>query len=317
MKVMRIQKSDFGSQYVRQVDLLLKILPIVAKESCFAIKGGTAINLFLRDLPRLSVDIDLVYLPLENRETSLINIEKSLLNIKHEIVRRFQAITVIEKRIGKTGRLSKLIVGDQEKIKIEPNEILRGTLLPPEKRDLSSAVENLFGQSVLDVPIVSTPDLYAGKICAALDRQHPRDLFDIHLLYQHEGLTDEIRSAFVVYLASGDRPMHELLSPNWRDQTDLFTNAFQGMTRISIEYDELVAARSRLLHDILTQLTENEKQFLLSLKMGKPDYTLMPYSHLDQLPALRWKLLNVQKIDQVKQRKMVNELEKILSVDSA
>jgi predicted nucleotidyltransferase component of viral defense system len=310
---MRIQKSDFGSQYIRQVDLLLKILPIVAKESCFAIKGGTAINLFLRDLPRLSVDIDLVYLPLEDRKTSLVNIEKSLLNIKQEIIQRFRGITVTEKRIGNPARLSKLIVGTQEKIKIEPNEILRGTLLPPEKRDLSSAVENLFGQSVVDVPIVSIPDLYAGKICAALDRQHPRDLFDIYLLYQHEGLTDEIRSAFVVYLASGDRPMHELLSPNWRDQTDLFTNAFQGMTRIPIKYDELVAARSRLLHDILNRLTEKEKQFLLSLKMGKPDYTLMPYPHLDQLPALRWKLLNIQKIDRVKQQKMIDELEKLLS----
>ena len=97
-----------------------------------------------------------------------------MLNIKHEIIRRFHGITVIEKRIGNPDRLSKLIVGEQEKIKIEPNEILRGTLLPPEKRDLSSAVENLFGQSVLDVPIVSIPDLYAGKICAALDRQHPQ-----------------------------------------------------------------------------------------------------------------------------------------------
>lgn len=227
---MPIQKSDFDSWYVRQVDLLLKILPIVAKESCFAIKGGTAINLFLRDLPRLSVDIDLVYLPLENRETSLINIEKALLNIKQEIIRRLQGMTVIEKHISNPRRLSKLIVGDQEKIKIEPNEILRGTLLPPEKRDLSSAVENLFEQSVIDVPI---------------------------------------------------------------------------------------ATRSQLLRDILTQLTEKEKQFLLSIKIGKPDYTLMPYLHLDQLPALRWKLLNIQKIDQVKQRKMVDELEKLLYVGGA
>lgn len=312
MKVMRIQKSDFGSQYVRQVDLLLKILPIVAKESCFAIKGGTAINLFLRDLPRLSVDIDLVYLPLEDRKTSLINIEKSLLNIKREIIHRFQGITLIEKRIGSPALLSKLIVGEQEKIKIEPNEILRGTLLPPEKRDLSSTVENLFKQSVLDVPIVSIPDLFAGKICAALDRQHPRDLFDIHLMYQNEGLTNEIRSAFVVYLASSDRPMHELLSPNWRDQANLFINAFQGMTRIPIEYNQLIAARSRLLNDILTQLTEKEKQFLVSLKMGKPDYTLMPYLHLDQLPALRWKLLNIQKISSIKQRQMVGNLENLL-----
>ncbi len=110
----------------------------------------------------------------------------------------------------------------------------------------------------MDVPIVSIPDLYAGKICAALDRQYPRDLFDIHLLYQHEGLTNEIRSAFVVYLASSPRPMHELLSPNSLDQADLFANAFQGMTRIPIGYNELRAASSRLLNDIFTQLTEKE-----------------------------------------------------------
>jgi Nucleotidyl transferase AbiEii toxin, Type IV TA system len=138
----------------------------------------------------------------------------------------------------------------------------------------------------VDVPIVSIPDLYAGKICAALDRQHPRDLFDIHLLYQHEGLTDEIRSAFVVYLASSPRPMHELLSPNWLNQVHLFTNSFQGMTRIPIEYDELIATRSRLLHDILTRLTEKEKQFLVLLKMGKPDYTFRSTSRIaDELES--------------------------------
>jgi hypothetical protein len=52
-----------------QVALLVRVLPHVATETCFALKGGTAINLFVRDLPRLSVDIDLVYLPIENRET--------------------------------------------------------------------------------------------------------------------------------------------------------------------------------------------------------------------------------------------------------
>ncbi len=298
--------------YIRQVDLLLKILPIVARESCFSIKGGTAINLFLSDFPRLSVDIDLVYLPLENRETALAGIGKSLLNIKQEIMRRFQGVAIAEKRISNPDRLSKLIVGDQEKIKIEPNEILRGTLFPSQKHDLSPAAEELFEQSVVNVSILSVADLYAGKICAALDRQHPRDLFDIYLLYQHEGLTAEIRAAFVVYLASCPRPMHELLNPNWLDQADLFINEFQGMTRIPVEYDDLVAARSRLINDLRAQLTENEKQFLLSLKMGKPDYALMPFPHLDRLPALHWKLLNIRKISQVKHRQMVVALEKAL-----
>ena len=65
---------DKNSQYYKQVSLLISVLPYVAKEKCFALKGGTAINLFIRDFPRLSVDIDLTYLPLELRPDALKNI---------------------------------------------------------------------------------------------------------------------------------------------------------------------------------------------------------------------------------------------------
>jgi hypothetical protein len=64
--------------YFRQVQLLVRIIPLIASESCFALKGGTAINLFVRDIPRLSVDIDLVYLPMDERETALQNIRAAL-----------------------------------------------------------------------------------------------------------------------------------------------------------------------------------------------------------------------------------------------
>ena len=53
----------FREVYRRQVQLLIRVLPSIAEEACFALKGGTAINLFVRDMPRLSVDIDLTYLP--------------------------------------------------------------------------------------------------------------------------------------------------------------------------------------------------------------------------------------------------------------
>lgn len=56
--------------YRRQVSLLIKIVPLVAKETVFALKGGTAINLFLRNMPRLSVDIDLTYLPVKDRASA-------------------------------------------------------------------------------------------------------------------------------------------------------------------------------------------------------------------------------------------------------
>ncbi|TCQ91865.1 nucleotidyltransferase AbiEii toxin of type IV toxin-antitoxin system [Rahnella sp. JUb53] len=62
---------DRESIYYRQVQLLLQLLPFIAKHDCFALKGGTAINLFIRNFPRLSVDIDLVYLPVLDREESL------------------------------------------------------------------------------------------------------------------------------------------------------------------------------------------------------------------------------------------------------
>lgn len=314
MKVTTIQKNDFGITYVQQVDLLLKLLPIVAKESCFAIKGGTAINLFVRDLPRLSVDIDLVYLPLEDRNKALLGIEKSLLNIKNEIEKNFNGILVEEKRIKVDSRLTKLVVGAIERIKIEPNEILRGTLHSIEKRDLSKTAEDLFQQSVVNVPILSIADLYAGKICAALDRQHPRDLFDIHLLYQQEGLTNDIRQAFVIYLASGSRPMHELLNPNLIDQAEIFYNEFQGMTRTPAKYDDLIATRSQLIIDIQNFLTDNERKFLLSVKLGEPDYSLMPFKHLDQLSALQWKLFNIRKMSKSKHKEMLNLLRNLLKI---
>ena len=71
----------FVEIYRRQVALLIRILPLVAQEASFALKGGTAINLFVRDLPRLSVDIDLVYLPVADREMSLAAIRAGLARI--------------------------------------------------------------------------------------------------------------------------------------------------------------------------------------------------------------------------------------------
>ncbi len=67
------------NSYLEQVKLLLEIMPIVARQSCFALKGGTAINLFLSDhIPRLSVDIDLTYLPIQTRGESLEGISQAL-----------------------------------------------------------------------------------------------------------------------------------------------------------------------------------------------------------------------------------------------
>lgn len=71
----------FSDQYRRQVSLLVRMLPYVAMQDCFALKGGTAINLFYRDMPRLSVDIDLTYVPVESRAESLAAIDAAMKEI--------------------------------------------------------------------------------------------------------------------------------------------------------------------------------------------------------------------------------------------
>src|SRR3546814_8488620 len=87
---------------------------------------------------------------------------------------------------------------------IEVSPVLRGTVFPPGLRSVSPAVEARFGFA--EMQLVSEADLYAGKIAAALDRQHPRDLFDIHFMFANEGISDDLFKAFLIHLVSHPRP---------------------------------------------------------------------------------------------------------------
>jgi len=204
------------SPYFKQAELLLRVLPLVNEEKRFALKGGTALNFFVMDMPRLSVDIDLAFLPITPREEALRDIGAALGGIADRIGRAMPDARIERIRAKSGDRLTKLIVGrDGARITIEPNEVIRGTVFPCDERSLVRDAEDLFELSVT-VRSLSIADLYGGKLCAALDRQHPRDLFDVKLLLEGGGILDEIRKAFVVYLASHNRPMNELLNPNPR-----------------------------------------------------------------------------------------------------
>ena len=72
--------------YQKQAELLLRILPLVMREDVFALKGGTAINFFWRDYPRLSVDIDLTYMKVQKRDLSLLDISDRLASIEARIL---------------------------------------------------------------------------------------------------------------------------------------------------------------------------------------------------------------------------------------
>ena len=300
-------------QYLKQLRLLLEIMPYVFDEPCFCLKGGTAINLFILDFPRISVDIDLVYLPQNDRQTALQQIDSALAKISKKITQNVTGTKVFEKRMSQDNILAKLFVEKgQVQVIIEPNFVLRGHLYPIEQKTLAKSVQELVQLSLSDIPILNSAEVYAGKICAALDRQHPRDLFDIKLLYENGWLTKEIRQAFVIYLASGSRPMHELLNPNELDIQTLFTNEFLGMSNRDVTYDELLEARSKLIHDIRATLSDDDKEFLISVKQGEPKYELMPFDNLETFPALQWKIKNIKQMDKEKQSIMLRKLEEAL-----
>ncbi len=299
------------SIYFKQADLLLQVLPIVAGEKHFALKGGTAINFYFRMLPRISVDIDLCYLPINDRETALQAISESLKKIADRIKRQIPGIQITEK--GKCLRHALVLNNQSVTVKIEPNPVLRGCIYKPEHRELSDRAYKTFERYV-PMQILSFEDLYAGKLCAALDRQHPRDFFDIKLLFENEGMTEKLRQAFIVYLISHSRPIVELLNPNLIDIQGTFENEFSGMTIDSVTLNDLLDTRTMLIKTISIDLTESERKFLLSFKNKSPDWDLLGLPHIEKLPAVQWKMFNLKKMDSQKHSAAVEKLAKQLGM---
>lgn len=279
-----------NATYKKQAGLLLEILPEVAKEECFAMHGGTAINLFVRDMPRLSVDIDLTYLPIEDRSITLKNIAAALIRIKERIEKRVPGIQIQHKE--ETGKL--LISKQSIDIKLEVNLVGRGTFTPAQPLPLCQKAQDAF-EAFCVMPIVPVGQLYGGKICAALDRQHPRDLFDVKYILENEGFTQDIKIGFIFCLLASDRPIHEVIRPNLQDQRLAMTNKFEGMSEEPFSYEEFEQTRERLIETIHASLTDEDKAFLLSFKNVEPDWGIYDF---ERFPAVQWKLQNLQKLKQ-------------------
>lgn len=280
--------------YAAQVSLLVRLLPFIAQEKAFALKGGTAINLFYRDMPRLSVDIDLTYLPVRDRAESLADINETLDRIMTAASRGINGLDArrIDGGGGGATRIRARLGGAE--VKVETSPVTRGVVHDPEERAVSTAVEDEFGYAA--VQVVSFEDLFGGKLHAAMDRQHPRDLFDVKLLYENEGLTDELFRTFLVYVASSPRPAHELLRPSLSNLDEPYAREFVGMTTIPVTLDDLIATRARLIADIGARLDANAQRFLTTLHDGEPDFEAIGLPQAADLPAVRWKLLNLKKL---------------------
>ncbi|MFZ1985450.1 MAG: nucleotidyl transferase AbiEii/AbiGii toxin family protein [Desulfatitalea sp.] len=297
--------------YTEQVRLLVALLPGVAKQSCFALKGGTAINLFVRDMPRLSVDIDLAYLPVEDRDTSLAAIDQALGAIAADIEQHIPRTVVQASVLKGTGKRFKLLVRQEEiSVKIEVTPVLRGSVFPAEARQLSARAADAFGFARLAV--LSFADLYAGKICAALDRQHPRDLYDVYWLLRQEGMDEQLKNAFLVYLMGHNRPMAELLAPQVQDITPQYHAELAGMVDVPVELDQLRETLPELVRVIHTAMSDGDKRFLLALKRGDQDWRDFALPEVARLPAIQWKMLNLARMQPVKRRQAADKLETIL-----
>lgn len=293
--------------YVQTAALLLEVAPFVFTSDRFAMKGGTALNFFVQDMPRLSVDIDVVYTDHTiEREAAFAEIGDLLTVTKAKLERLGFQVRLAKTSAGDDVKL--LVENTQSLVKVEVNHVFRGSILPVEKQQLSASVRDFFKVDCA-VPTLAVPELYGSKLVAALDRQHPRDLFDVRGMYQRFGLTEDMVECFVSYLAGHNRPIHEVLFSNDNDLSVAFDREFFGMTNVTVSLSDLEEARARLRRELPAALTDKQRRFLTSLAAAEPDYKLMACPHLEQLPGIKWKVLNLARLKKTNKAKFNQQLD--------
>lgn len=293
--------------YAQKVEMLLRLIPVVMEEGVFAIHGGTAINLFLKDLPRYSVDIDLTYIPLADRKTSLEDINTHLQSISDKAKKAFKGMHIVP-----NFSTSKLLCEYRGKqVKVEVNQTKRGlvggdAVITP----LSDKAQDEFGL-YCEANIVPLTQLYGGKIAAALSRQHPRDLFDVK--HMDVPLAD-CREGLIFCLLGSDRPIHESFAPRFIDQREAMVNQFEGMTDIPFTYEDFETTRSKLIADVNQLMTEADKQFLISFESGKPEWDDYEFEYMKEYPSVKWKQLNLEKLAKQNPQKLEEEAQKLRTI---
>ena len=276
-------------EYKERVKLLLQLIPIVSEIEDFAIHGGTAINLFVLDLPRYSVDIDLTFIPVKSREETFSDIRNHLITLKEKIKRLFPRIIIEEKPNKLNCSLSGILV------KIEVNGTKRGLIEPPAILPLCNLAQTEF-KTFCEAKTVSFSQLYGGKISAALDRQHPRDLFDVKLMFEKINNFDDIRKGLFYSILGGDRPIVESLAPNRIDQSDTLVKQFSGMTNMPFTYSDFEETRGKLIAFINTNLTDKDKEFFLDFEAGNSLSKFIDNQEFLKFPSVQCKQLNINKL---------------------
>lgn len=304
--------SSWDNRYRDRVQLLVDILPVLAKETRFALKGGTAINLFEHDIPRLSVDIDLTWLPVGGFEADVAAISAALEQLAQILRARPLQLQVQTSGGAKTGGITRLICSrGRARVQIETTPVMRGTVHPVRTMVVQPKVEQAFGFA--STQVLDFADLYAGKLAASLSRQHPRDLFDIGFLLDDERAGSVLWRTFLVYLTCSPKPAWELLAP--REPVDfeaIFDTHFKGMTAEPMTATQLLENRARLLSWISDMLDKPSRDFLWSIEGEQPDFGVIGMEGAAALPGVERKLQNLARRSKAKRQADRHQLEQAL-----
>lgn len=300
----------------KQLNLVVQSLPLVNWEK-FSLKGGSAINLFYRPLSRISVDIDLTYRKITNRAESIRDISNELKILSDKINNSdFAKSEVTHFNFDKSINNKIVISSDIANIIVEPNFTIRGSVYGDSFIPMNQGAAELLGlEKDIKATVMSFEDVYAGKICAALDRQHPRDLYDARLLLATEGISEKTKDAFLIYVSFNNRTISELLNPNRIDQSSLFNNMFSTTTTSDFSYADFEATREKLIKTVHEIITEKDIGFLTSFSNGNPQWELLSKNidveRIKSLPSIQWKLLNIAKMDPAKKSREVANIQAI------
>ena len=304
--------DQWDRRYTDRVRLLVEVLPALSQEPRFALKGGTAINLFEHDLPRLSVDIDLAWLPVNDYAEDAMLITEALMRLADTLGSKPLKLQVQTSAVER-GMINRLLVSrGRARVQIETTPVMRGTVHPVRTMIVRSRVQEAFGFA--EVQVLSFADLYAGKLAAALSRQHPRDLFDVGLLLADERADASLWRTFLVYLTCSPKPAWEMLAPREPNGfAKTFDAHFNGMTTEPTSAEALLSYRATLLARVARWLDEPSRAFLRSVEDEKPDFSLIGLPHAADLPGVRRKLHNLAQRQDAKRTADRQQLDETLA----
>lgn len=284
---------NINEEYLEQAKLILQCIPIIFEHNVFALKGGTALNFFYRDLPRLSVDIDLTYLKINDRKNAIAEIISEL-NYLQKRINKISGMKVqyIKKKNNPVGKL--VAISKKGRIKIEPNLIIRGNVLATKNVYLSKEAQKIFELNV-EAKCIDEKEIIASKIVAALDRQHPRDLFDIINLVDKNEVPADTINLFIIYALQSSRPLNEIVNPNLKELSQVYKNHFEGMTFEKASLEKLKEVRRRLIEILKKSIANNYNDFFISFYELNPKWELIPFDNIENFPGIKWKINNLKK----------------------